>query len=141
MPETPPPPSDPAPEVLVEFPDNRLLIDLCGEFDRNLADIEQKLAVQLLRRGNQIAVMGAPESQKQAADILQSLYARLEAGRAVEPGDIDREFRMGSEEDGASLSTQLEMFKGGKVEIKTRKRLVEPRTDAQKTYVQVAVRK
>ncbi|AXI53752.1 PhoH family protein [Sulfitobacter sp. JL08] len=134
--QTPPPPSDPAPEVLVEFPDNRLLIDLCGEFDRNLADIEQKLAVQLLRRGNQIAVIGAPEAQKQATDILQSLYARLEAGRAVEAGDIDREFRMGSEEDGASLSTQLEMFKGGKVEIKTRKRLVEPRTDAQKAYVQ-----
>ena len=24
-------------ETLVEFPDNRLLIELCGEFDRNLA--------------------------------------------------------------------------------------------------------
>jgi len=134
---TPPPVTDPAPEVLVEFPDNRLLIDLCGEFDRNLTDIEQKLGVQLLRRGNQIAIMGQTEAQTQAADVLNALYTRLESGRAVEPGDIDREFRMGgSEDDGDSLSMQMEMFKGGKVEIKTRKKLVEPRTEAQKSYVQ-----
>ncbi|NRB35342.1 MAG: PhoH family protein, partial [Rhodobacteraceae bacterium] len=31
---------------------------------------------------------------------------------------------------------QFEMFKGGPVEIKTRKKLIEPRTDAQKAYVQ-----
>ena len=30
---------------------------------------------------------------------------------------------------------QLEMFKGGAVEIRTRKKLVEPRTDAQRAYV------
>ncbi len=135
--QTPPSPSNPAPEVLVEFPDNRLLIDLCGEFDRNLADIEQKLSVQLLRRGNQIAIMGTPDAQQQSANVLNALYARLEAGRAVEAGDIDRELRMGASEDaGAARVTQLEMFKGGKVEIKTRKKLVEPRTDAQKAYVQ-----
>ena len=29
-------------EHLLEFPDNRLLIELCGEYDRNLAEIEQK---------------------------------------------------------------------------------------------------
>jgi phosphate starvation-inducible PhoH-like protein len=134
--QTPPPPNNPAPEVLVEFPDNRLLIDLCGEFDRNLADIEQKLTVQLLRRGNQIAIMGDPDAQTQAANLLEALYNRLEAGRAVEPADIDREFRMRPSGDGADASvTQLEMFMGGKVEIKTRKKLVEPRTDAQKAYV------
>lgn len=135
--QTPPSPSHPAPEVLVEFPDNRLLIDLCGEFDRNLADVEQKLNVQLLRRGNQIAIMGDPDAQQRSADVLNALYTRLEAGRAVEPGDIDRELRMDTSGDaGVDGITQLEMFKGGKVEIKTRKKLVEPRTDAQKAYVQ-----
>jgi len=38
-------------ELRLEFPDNRLLIDLCGPYDKNLADIEQKLSVQILRRG------------------------------------------------------------------------------------------
>jgi phosphate starvation-inducible PhoH-like protein len=124
--------------VLLEYPDNRLLIDLCGEYDRNLADIEQKLQVQILRRGNLLAIMGEEAAQLQAAKVLNALYGRLEAGRAVEPGDIDRELRMGTAEAGTGTRAgdQLEMFRGGKVEIKTRKKLVEPRTDAQKAYVQ-----
>ena len=36
---------------------------------------------------------------------------------------------------GARDGDQMELFKGGTVEIKTRKKLVEPRTDAQKAYV------
>ena len=43
-------------ETLLEFPDNRLLIDLCGPNDRHLARIEEALGVHILRRGNQIAV-------------------------------------------------------------------------------------
>nr|WP_170475352.1 PhoH family protein [Ruegeria arenilitoris] len=125
-------------EAFVEFPDNRLLIDLCGEYDRNLASIEQKLSVQIVRRGNQLAVMGDEDAQKQAIDVLQALYTRLEGGREVEAADVDRELRMGNSEaeTGARDGDQLEMFKGGAVEIKTRKKLVEPRTDAQKAYVQ-----
>jgi len=120
--------------VLIEFPDNRLLIDLCGEYDRNLADIEQKTGVQIVRRGNQLSIMGDDAAQKQAGEVLQALYVRLEAGRNLESGDIDRELRMGGTDTDAG--DQLEMFKGGKIEIKTRKKLVEPRTEAQKAYVQ-----
>jgi len=127
--------SEAAPELLIEFPDNRLLIDLCGEYDRNLADLEQKLTVQILRRGNQLAILGDATSQKQAAEVLGALYTRLEQGREVEQGDIDRELRMGGTATSPRGGDQLEMFQGGKVEIKTRKKLVEPRTEAQKTYV------
>ncbi|WP_270728126.1 PhoH family protein [Shimia sp. Alg240-R146] len=135
---TPPPASETAKETSVEFPDNRLLIELCGEFDRNLADIEQKKGVQILRRGNQLAIFGEDAPRAEAVDVLQSLYDRLESGKSVESGDIDREIRMGGSEEGTGVrdGDQMEMFKGGAVEIKTRKKLVEPRTDAQKTYVQ-----
>ncbi|WP_209598224.1 PhoH family protein [Ruegeria sp. HKCCSP351] len=135
---TPPQDEMPQHEAFVEFPDNRLLIDLCGEYDRNLAEIETKLSVQIVRRGNQLVVMGDEDAQKQAVEVLQSLYTRLEGGREVEAADVDRELRMGVSEQGTGSrdGDQLEMFKGGSVEIKTRKKLVEPRTDAQKAYVQ-----
>ncbi len=135
---TPPQNEMPQREAFVEFPDNRLLIDLCGEYDRNLTDIEHKLSVQIVRRGNQLVVMGEEDAQKQAIEVLQSLYTRLEGGREVEAADVDRELRMGGSEKGTGSrdGDQLEMFKGGTVEIKTRKKLVEPRTDAQKAYVQ-----
>ncbi|NOC46594.1 MULTISPECIES: PhoH family protein [unclassified Ruegeria] len=135
---TPPQDEMPQREAFLEFPDNRLLIDLCGEYDRNLTDIESKLSVQIVRRGNQLVVMGDEDAQKQAIEVLQSLYTRLEGGREVEAADVDRELRMGGSEQGTGSrdGDQLEMFKGGSVEIKTRKKLVEPRTDAQKAYVQ-----
>lgn len=123
-------------EATIEFPDNRLLIELCGEFDRNLTDIETRLGVQILRRGNQLSVFGEADPQAEAIEVLQTLYERLEQGKHVESQDIDREFRLGAD---PAVDTepvnQLEMFGGGRVEIKTRKKLIEPRTEAQKAYV------
>ncbi|SHL06647.1 phosphate starvation-inducible protein PhoH [Roseovarius marisflavi] len=135
----PPPVSDVASihEAVIEFPDNKLLIDLCGEYDKNLAAIERSLGVQIVRRGNQLSIIGDEAAATEAVTVLNALYGRLETGKGVEHGDVDRELRMGGSDagTGARDGDQLEMFKGGAVEIKTRKKLVEPRTDAQKAYV------
>lgn len=130
-----PPSSSDLLEKVVTFPDNFLLIDLCGEYDRNLAEIEQALGIQILRRGNELAIIGEADAAETASDVLSALYQRLEQGRSVDRGDIDRELRMGSAPDPQEAGDQLEMFRGGRVEIKTRKKPVEPRTDAQKAYV------
>lgn len=126
-------------ELTIEFPDNFLLIDLCGEYDRNLATVESSLAVQILRRGNQLTIIGEEGPAAEAATVLQAMYQRLEAGKSLEHGDVDRELRMGPDDDTPPQpGDQKELFKGAdaaKVEIKTRKKLVEPRTDAQKAYV------
>ena len=124
-------------ESLIEFPDNRLLIDLCGAYDQHLAAIEKALDVQIIRRGNQLAILGSAAGLDEVTEILKALYQRLEAGRTIEPGDIDRELRMqGDGENGVDRKVdQLEMFSGEKFEIKTRKKIIEPRTDAQKAYV------
>ena len=124
-------------ESLIEFPDNRLLIDLCGAYDQHLAAIEKALDVQIIRRGNQLAILGSAAGLDEVTEILKALYQRLEDGRTIEPGDIDRELRMqGDGENGVDRKVdQLEMFSGEKFEIKTRKKIIEPRTDAQKAYV------
>lgn len=122
---------------LIEFPDNRLLIDLCGAYDQHLAAIEKALDVQIIRRGNQLAILGSAAGLDEVTEILKALYQRLEAGRTIEPGDIDRELRMQGDGENAvdRKVDQLEMFSGEKFEIKTRKKIIEPRTDAQKAYV------
>ena len=117
-------------QTALEFPDNRLMIELCGEFDKNLAKIEQQLDVQIIRRGNQLDIFGPNEAASEAHGVLSNLYERLENGKSVEFADIDRALRMNPEND-----NQLEMFSKSSVEIKTRKKPVEPRTDAQKGYV------
>ncbi|RNF35774.1 PhoH family protein [Paracoccus methylarcula] len=134
---TPTPPVATSPsETLLEFPDNRLLIDLCGVNDRHLARIEEALSVHILRRGNQLAVVGEGAAQEEAAQLLQGLYARLEQGRPVELAEIDAALRMGADSTTeTTASEQLEMFAAGNYELRTRKKSVEPRTEAQKAYV------
>ncbi|KQI67394.1 phosphate starvation-inducible protein PhoH [Loktanella sp. 3ANDIMAR09] len=127
-----------APDAPLEFPDNFLLIDLCGEYDSNLAAIESTLGVQILRRGNQLEVMGDEDARQNARKVLIGLYERLESGRSLEPGDVTSAMRLGIDPGPPEPGDQKEMFKGtpaDRVEIKTRKKLVEPRTEAQKAYV------
>ena len=126
-----------APETILNFPDNRLLIDLCGAFDKNLTHIESALGVQIVRRGNELAILGDEEGTARTSDALQGLYLRLEQGRDVEPGDVDAAIRMGkpAQDAARAAGSQTEMFPGGGIEIRTRKKTVEPRTNTQKDYV------
>ena len=122
-------------ETLIEFADNFLLIDLVGSNDRNLVTIEAALGVVLLRRGNQIAIHGDVDARAEAERVLKSLYERLTEGRPVEAADVDAAIRMRSLD--APVETparQLDMFPGGRMEIRTRKRSIEPRTAAQRAY-------
>jgi len=126
------------PGPVLEFSDNRLLIDLCGPYDQHLASIENALDVQIVRRGNFLTLLGEPLSTERAAQVLQSLYARLEGGRGVEPADVDMIVRMGNSDVGTGVrdGDQIEMPIKQGIEIQTRKKRVEPRTEAQKAYVE-----
>ena len=126
------------PGPVLEFADNRLLIDLCGPYDQYLAVIEKALEIQIVRRGNFLTLLGEPVATERAAQTLQKLYARLEGGRGVEPADVDMVLRMGASADntGVRSGDQIEMPISGGIEIQTRKKRVEPRTKAQKSYVQ-----
>lgn len=125
------------PGPVLEFSDNRLLIDLCGPYDQYLAAIEKALDVQIVRRGNFLTLLGDAPATEAAAQVLQSLYARLEGGRGVEPADVDMILRMGNSatDTGVRAGDQIEMPIAHSVEIQTRKKRVEPRTKAQKDYV------
>ena len=134
---TQPSPSDSVAETHLEFPDNRLLIDLCGEFDRNLAHIEHELGVHILRRGNLLVVHGEGCAPDRTEAVLRALYSRLESGGMVDAGDIDREIRLGdsSESPFEREACRTEPSRAARFEIRTRKKTVEPRTEAQKEFV------
>ncbi len=109
------------------------MVDLCGEFDRNLSHIETKLGLQIVRRGNQLVLVGDKAARDDATRILQHLYSRLEQGKSVTNADLDAALRMAP--DATQPPKQRDMFGGTTVEVRTRKKTVEPRTDAQKAYV------
>ena len=118
----------------LEFPDNRLMIDLVGPHGAHLAQVEQLLGVQIVHRGNSLIVHG--EGAAEAERVLNALYTRLESGKQVDMGAIDGLIRLRSDEssEGARQGDQEEMFPGPALEIRTRKKTMEPRTEAQKAY-------
>ena len=126
-------------QKLVEFPDNRLMIELCGELDCNLSKIEHEISVQIIRRGNLFEISGERVDCHSAATVLESLYSQLESGKTLEFGDIEAVIRMPEEflhknvtkARGSNLSVEAS---GSPVEIVTRKKTIRPRTFSQKEY-------
>lgn len=116
----------------LSFDDNLLLIELCGEFDKNLAQIENRLGLRIDRRGNVLNLVGPSESCDTASRILNQLFSRLQDGKPVDASAIDAVIRMGETYEDED---QIEMFQQDSIEIRTRKKTVEPRTPTQKSYV------
>jgi phosphate starvation-inducible PhoH-like protein len=119
----------------LEFPDNRLLMDVCGEYDRNLTHLESQMGVQIIRRGNQLIVIGDSDGRAQVVEALESLYQMRAEGRAIEAGDVAALIRLGrAKGQNEAAAAQMEMFRTGALEIRTRRKNVLPRTEAQQAY-------
>jgi len=79
-------------ELVISFPDNRLLIDLCGEFDKNLSQVEENTNIQIVRRGNELTLIGEQQRTLSAQNTLKIMYDRLEHGKALLTPDIEQYF-------------------------------------------------
>jgi phosphate starvation-inducible PhoH-like protein len=116
----------PSTRVVVPFEDNRHLTRLLGEFDANLALMEDRLGIEAHAHGN-VVILNGPESACEIArDVLERLYERVAKGEQVGPGDFDGLIRHARQEDAPS---------DGQAQIATRRRVVKARTPAQSTYI------
>ena len=114
----------------IVFPDNGLLAELCGQFDGNLAYIENSIEAELTHRGNVITVIG--DEKELGLKILDVLYHRLLNGKSVLETEIDATLR---QIDNLGNSNKNLQKNTPSYEIKTRKKIVEARTEAQKKYI------
>lgn len=112
--------------LTLSFDDNRLLVPLFGEHDENLALIEHRLGVEIVPRGNRVSVRGPGDARESARSVLMSLYQRLRKGLDVSKGDVEGAIRMSRSEDEAGEPEGT---------VRTRKRLVSPRTPTQRAYI------
>ena len=128
-------------QLELAFEDNRLAAQLYGDFDQNLALIEQRLHVTATPRGNHLMLKGPAGSIDQARRVLDSLYAMLEEGKSIEIGSVDTMIRMIETEDSQLTLPTLE--KKGRVrmaQIATRKATIVARTPAQDAYMRAMER-
>jgi phosphate starvation-inducible PhoH-like protein len=112
--------------LTLSFEDNRLLAPLFGEHDEHLALIEHRLGVDIVPRGNRVSVRGTTDARESAKQILSILYQRLRKGLDVSKGDVEGAIRM------SQTHPETAEPEGT---VRTRKRLVIPRTPTQRTYI------
>lgn len=122
--------------MVLAFDDNRLVGDLYGQFDQNLALIEQKLGVDVVARGNQVTIRGPHEASARARDVLDALYNRLKGGQEVTPGDVEGAIRMANAVDAQlPLPTLEPKTRLQLAQISTRRKTVVARNPAQDAYI------
>jgi len=125
-------------QLVLSFDDNRLLGRLFGQFDQNVALIEQRLGVRAHVSGNHVSLTGAPETLDRARRVFDSLYARLRQGRDVTTGDVEGALHQ-AEQQGilfSDLPTEGPE-RHGFASIGTRRKTIQARTKAQDTYLRL----
>ncbi|MFT7144606.1 MAG: phosphate starvation-inducible PhoH-like protein [Alphaproteobacteria bacterium] len=117
----------------LSFDDNQLLINLCGHHDSNLQQIEEHLAVQLVVRGNQLAIFGDASQAEKAKVVLEDLYELLEKDMTVGASEVNAALRI---TDGLIDSKKRPNdLIGEKAVINTPLKKITPRTMQQHVYV------
>ena len=118
--------------LVIAFDDNRLLTELFGTNDRNLARIEQGLGILATSRGNKLVITGKPHARSQADRVFRDLYARLKSGQDVTAGEVDGAIRLATAPE-ADLDKPQGGF--GRHQIQTKRRVISARSQTQGTYI------
>lgn len=120
----------------MEFDDNALAKALYGEHNQNLRTLEHELSVHLRVKGNYLTITGAPQDVRLTQEILKQLYDLLLAGYPVYTNDVEYAIRMLSSDSAVRLK---DVFLDA-VYVTSGKRVITPKSPAQKNYIE-AIRK
>jgi phosphate starvation-inducible PhoH-like protein len=120
--------------TVVFFDDMRLVRDLLGDYDANLAVLEDRLGVEAVVNGNAVALRGPAASCATAKSVLEQLYGRLAQGEMIGVGEV-----VGAIRHARSFEPDDNAGEDGKFpaaqQVRTRKRLITARTLVQSAYL------
>ncbi len=122
--------------TVLTFEDNSRARELFGQFDEHLAIIERDLHLEAVARGNEVVLTGSQVALDQARRVLDSLYTRIEAGEAVQSGDVDGAIRHAIASDAQMVLPTME--KRGKLAfsaISTARKTIHARSATQDAYI------
>ena len=118
------------------FEDNRLVPDLYGEQNTNLHQIETAFDVQIVSRGNEIAIDGKSNDVASARAILETLWSKLINGEDVDRYTVDTLIRFSeAQKSGDAPKKSDQNGQHPKSQIRTKKKIIIPRTPVQADYI------
>ncbi len=118
-------------ETRLEFSDVRLANTLFGVQSANIRLIAQRTGTKIHAKGNSLSIQGDEIGIPLARRVLEELYSLLKKGYPLYPGDVDFAVRILS----TDRSARLEEIFLDTVYISSRKRVITPKSLAQKQYI------
>lgn len=112
------------------FENNNSLKLLCGEKNSNIKEIERIFDIKLHTRGNKITLQGQSQNLDNAEKFTNQIYELIKKGYNLEPGDIELASRII-----LSDKHSLEDIFLDTICVSTRKRIIAPKSLAQKHYI------
>ncbi len=116
----------------LEPADNQRLANVCGQFNRHLHQIEQRLNVEIANRGNQFTITGLAKPIQATEAVLQKVFSDAE-NEEITPEQIHLSMQESSIDDLELQSIQLET--PVQVFIKTKRGVLKGRGAHQKSYL------
>jgi phosphate starvation-inducible PhoH-like protein len=127
--------------VNITLDDNKALPILFGEKNRNISDMEKKIGVAIATRGNTVSISGDAVSVAHAKAIINSLYEKARKGFAIGAEEIDDEMRFaGARTEKGAKGGAAPKDETGEIIIRTRKKVINPRSPIQKKYLHALAR-
>ena len=108
--------------------DTERLMNLSGQFDQHLKQIENRLGVDISNRGNLFQISGSPAAVQQTINVLQDLYQET-ADSVLNPEAVHLFLQEANLE-------KIEANTADDVKIRTRKGYIKPKGLAQSQYIQ-----
>jgi phosphate starvation-inducible PhoH-like protein len=116
-------------DITLAFEDNRIAGILFGEHDRNLALIEHHTGVDILPRGNRLTLRGGTaRARTLTREVLEELYKRAREGHAIDTAEVEGVIRL-------FATLPVEKKKETAREIRTRRKVIRPRSAGQQAYL------
>ena len=121
----------------LQFDDNALVPFLFGEHDRNLAQIEEELDVEIAARGNEVVITGPKLKLKMAQTVFDVLWDRLLNGLDVTKEDVSAALQVAlSPMDQGTRELAKHALKEPHIKVKAKNKTITARTPKQAEYLE-----
>lgn len=116
----------------LKFEQNRYLLNVFGEFDKNIRILEQEIGVEIHPRGNLICLNGDLEAVSRAKLVLEKLYESAKKDNIIDYGEIKGILNMTKDtKNPEKLDSKNDETN---IVVKAGKRLLKPRSFKQTEY-------
>jgi phosphate starvation-inducible PhoH-like protein len=121
----------------LQFDDNTLVPLLFGDHDRNLAQIEEELDIEISARGNELLISGPKLKLKMAQTVFDVLWDRLTNGLPVGKEEVSAALMVAlSPMDQGTRELAKAALKEPHLNVKAKNKVITARTPKQAEYLE-----